>query len=279
VALAATDRHYDVLGLDVRVVCDDVEAQHALDDLLEPFAVGSASDGGPWRRFDLTVDPSGGRSLLRDGDVIAHASSWISMIGALLIALNRDAIDAFAGFATHAGCVASGQDVIAFPGYSGAGKTTLTAACLLHDLDYVSDEALCIHRAGGGEVVPYPRPLALARDAWQLLARSDLSDAGLAVGEDESVVRADQLGARRATGELHVAHIVELRRRAGRTRLVPQPRQRGLALLLSMSFNHFKEPRESFEVASILAAGSSSWRLEYADPLDAAALLRAELAG
>ncbi len=46
-----------------------------------------------------------------------------------------------------------------------------------------------------------------------------------------------------------------------------------------MSFNHFKEPRESFEVASILAARSSSWRLEYADPLDAAALLRAELAG
>ena len=152
--------------------------------------------------------------------------------------------------------------MVAFPGVSGAGKTTLTAACLLHDLDYVSDEALCIHRAGRGEVVPYPRPLALARAAWQLLARSDLSDAGLDVGDDESIVRADRIGGRTATGELHVAHIVDLRRRAGRARLVPLPRQRGLALLLSMSFNHFKEPashsRSRRSSRRALPAGGSS---------------------
>ena len=273
-----TDRRYDVLGLDVRVVCDDVEAQPALDDLLEPFAVGPPADGAPRCRFDLTVDLNGRRVLLRDGDLVAYDPSWSSIVGALLVALNRDAIDAFAGFAAHAGCVASGRDVIAFPGVSGAGKTTLTAACLLHDLDYVSDEALCIHRAGRDQVVPYPRPLALDRAAWQLLARTDLGDAGLDVGDDESIVRADRIGPGVASGELRVAHIVELRRRAGRPRLVPLPRQQGLASLLSMSFNHFKEPRESFEVASILAAGSYSWRLEYADPLDAAALLRDELA-
>jgi hypothetical protein len=271
-----TDRRYDVLGLDVLVTCEDDEAACALDELLHPFAVTAPVDGRPRCLFDLTVDGSGGRVLERHGELVARDASWERVLAALLVALNREAIDAYAGFATHAGCVAAGQAVIAFPGVSGAGKTTLTAACLLRGLDYVSDEALCVPPSATG-VAPYGRPLALTRSAWTLLARGDLGEAGLDAGDGESVVTPSRIGARIAAGELQLAHVVELRRRVGRPRLLPLPRQRGLASLLSMSFNHFKHPRQSFEVASSLAAGSSSWRLDYSDPLEAAALLQAEL--
>jgi len=270
------DEHYDVVGLDVLVHCDEDDALAALHDLLGPFA-RAAPDRHPLIRFDLTVEPSGVRVLERNGEVVARDVSWPRVVGALVVELNRDAIDAFVGFAAHAGCVAAGEDVIAFPGLSGAGKTTLTAACLLAGFDYVSDEALCV-RGRGPAVAPYAKPLTLARSACALLERVDLGDAGLSVGGDEEMVTVGQLGASVAGGELNLVHIVELSRRHGPARLLPQPRQRGLASLLSMSFNHYKRPRDAFDVASNLAAGCATWRLEYSDPLAAAALLRAELA-
>jgi hypothetical protein len=151
----------------------------------------------------------------------------------------------------------------------------MTAACMLAGFAYVSDEALCIDPAQA-QITPYPKSLALARSAGRLLGRPDLLEAGLDVG-DETIVSPAQLGAEVATGELRLAHVVELVRAEGPPQLVPQPRQRGLAALLSLSFNHYKQPRTSFEVVSSLATGFASWRLEYADPRSAAALLRAEL--
>jgi hypothetical protein len=67
----------------------------------------------------------------------------------------------------HAGVVAAGGAAIAFPGPSGAGKTTLTVACLLAGLEYGSDEALCLDWETGA-VLPYPRPLALTPAAAEL---------------------------------------------------------------------------------------------------------------
>ena len=66
----------------------------------------------------------------------------------LLALLNRTALAQCRSYAVHAGAVARSGAVTAFPAVSGAGKTTLTAACLRSGFDYVSDEALVLATDG-----------------------------------------------------------------------------------------------------------------------------------
>ena len=181
--------------------------------------------------------------------------------------------DAFSGLAMHAGVVASAGAVVAFPAESGTGKSTITAACGLAGFDYVSDEALCIDPRDG-RVVVYAKPMALAASGWAMIGADTAS--GIDDGT-EVVMTADQLHIPIAGGDLRLAHVIELVRGVEPTRLVEHARQESLALLLRMSFNHYKHPRQSFELASQLAASSRSWRLEYTDPRPTAELLRAAL--
>ncbi len=276
---AANIRRFDALGRQFGVRCDDPRSQDALDHLLAPFAALTADHPPKGPVIDLAAGPTGGWVVQRAGAVVTTSPSWETAVTALLAELNHDAVDAFAGFAVHAGVVAMDGVAVALPGTSGAGKSTLTAACVLAGFDYVSDEALCIDRERG-RVVPYPKPLSLSRSSWDLLGRTDTAGAALRLEDaDELTIAVADLGGRVAEPEpeLRLGHVVELTRRDGSPRLVAQPRQVALALLLSMSFNHYKEPQASFELASRLAAECSAWRLEYDDPRSAAELLRVEL--
>ena len=247
-----------------------------LEDLLAPFAQLPADVSSPLRQFDLSVDPAGVRVLERDGRVIVRSRSWEMAFGALLVELNREGIRNFAGFAVHAGAVATADAVLAFPGESGAGKSTLTAACLLAGFDYVSDEALCIDYASS-HVVAYPKPLGLSRSGWAMIGGPARTATGVGVDDGEKVMLTSaELGARVSGTDLHLGHVIELARRDGPPRLVAQPRQRVLAQLLSLSFNHYKRPVASFDLVSSLAANCAGWRLDYSDPRSAAELLRTE---
>ena len=79
---------------------------------------------------------------------------------------NRALLDQCPHLAVHAAVLAAAGGVIALPGESCAGKSTLAAACTVQGFGYLSDEALVL--TSEGTVVPYPRPIALS--SWSRTA-------------------------------------------------------------------------------------------------------------
>jgi hypothetical protein len=265
----AGESAYAALGLRFTVSADEAEIDRAVD-----VFVGSAVDGGG---ADYRVSRRApGYVLTRDGDLVACTKSWEHAVGALLVDLNARAINAFGGFAVHAGAVAIGDDVIVFPAPSGAGKSTMTAAALRAGCAYVSDEALCLAPASGS-VVPYPKPIALSAPGWAMSGWRDRVGDGLDDGE-KVVLTPAQLGVRIASGRARCAHIVLLERGAAPLRLTPVSRAEGLRTMLRMSFNHYKAPETAFRLASEVATRAQVWQLEYSDPRAAADHLATQLA-
>jgi hypothetical protein len=236
-----------VLGSPFRIDCPDQELAAELRRLLVPFA-------------DATGD--------RAAEVIAA-----STVDRALAELNIAALAGAGCLALHAGVVARGGRVVAFPGPSGIGKTTLTLACLLAGLDYASDEALCLDWDTGA-VAAYPRPLALSPDAARL-AGADLP--GDPADEAEVILTAADVGAALATAPLTLTHLVLPQRAAG-TALTPAPRSAAVAELLRRSFTSHKRPGEAFRLLHRTVATTTCWWLDLADPREAAAALAALLA-
>lgn len=253
------------------------EVGEAIDHLLAPFRRSSCGVPGR-RRYSLVAARAGTsdhHSLYRDCSVQSRAVTWASLADGLLAELNGQAIDGFAEFAVHAGVVAAGDRVIAFPAESGEGKSTMTAACLAAGFDYVSDEALCVEFASG-RVLPYPKQVTLSEHSRSLLGIS-MPGVHLEGEHPEAGFRPEELGAATAEGELRLADVVRLVRHDGPPRLRPLAASEGMGLLLRMSFNHYKRPAESFELVSRLARHSRAWELQYDHPGPAAALLRERL--
>jgi hypothetical protein len=236
-----------VLGSPFRIDCPDHGLATELRRLLAPFA-----------------DPAGNRAA----EVIAG-----STVDRTLADLNIAALAGAGCLALHAGVVARGGQVVAFPGPSGIGKSTLTVACLLAGLDYASDEALCLDWDTGA-VGAYPRPLALTPDAARL-AGVDLPDPP---PDGEVVLTAADLGATIAAAPLTLTHLV-LPQRGAETALRPAPRSAAVAELLRRCFTSHKRPGEAFRLLHRTAADTTCWWLSLADPREAAAALAALLAG
>jgi len=253
-----------VLDTDVVVHVTDAGVEHAVRHLFAPFTAPTAP----------TAPPDGG---VRE----VTADAGLSVVAAEINAL---ALAGVGCFAVHAGAVASGGSVVAFPAASGAGKTTLTAACLLAGLAYVTDEALCLDWTDGS-VRPYPRPLALS--PWSAAAvglpatpagSADVGRADVGPADAEVLVTAADLGAPVAAGPLRTAHVVLLDRPGGPAGLRPATRSAGVAELLRRSFTHWHRPERAFELAHEALADASVWRLSpsvpAADATAIAALLR-----
>lgn len=274
----ATERYFNVLGTRFQVRATTQHVGERVDELLRPFSRPRCGVPGR-RRYSLVLDSnneSASRILYQDCRPVHRSGSWAAAVGALLGELNRGAIEQFDGFAVHAGVVSSAGRALAFPASSGDGKSTLTAACVAAGFDYVSDEALCLDFVTG-RVMPYPKPLMLS--PW---SREAVGLGGLPARFDdehdelELPVLADQLGAR-LSQEAELCHVVQLVRADGLPRLTELPRSETMGQLLRMSFNHYKQPRQAFDLVGRVARASRAWRLEYGEPRAAAELLMARL--
>jgi hypothetical protein len=211
--------------------------------------------------LDLGVTPASGppEHVVTIGDVS-------DPVGTALAELNQVAIESVGCFAVHAGVVALHGRVAAFPAASGRGKSTLTAACVQAGLGYVSDEALLLE--DDLAVRPYPRAIALS--PWSL---ERLSLAPAAPGLLERSVPPAELGSVEPAGPLRLAHLVRLRLGAA-TELHALPPSAGVELLLGMAFNHFRDRRRAFEVATAAASACRTWDLAVADPAEGARAVR-----
>jgi hypothetical protein len=190
-------------------------------------------------------------------------------VAELVAHLNATALSRVDCLAVHAGVVARGGQVVAFPASSGSGKSTLVAACLRTGLDYVSDEALCIDWTTAA-IRGYPRPIALSTWACTLLGLPGPEDSTLL----ERFATPAELTADLAPEPLTLAHIVLLDRQPGvSAELRPATRQETAAALLERSFTHWKHPERAFDLAHYLATTAQPWRLTLGDPRAAAPLL------
>jgi hypothetical protein len=228
--------------------------------VLRPFLLppeGSTS-GGPGAR--LAGRPAG--------------ADPVRAVGQLLAELNAAALEAADCLAVHAGAVSSGGRVVAFPGPSGIGKSTLTACCLRAGMEYVSDEALCLSWDTGA-VIGYPRAVALSR--WSA------AELGLPAPStvEEVLATAADLGATVAAGPLVLAHVVLVERTGGRTTSVLHRAARGdaVAELLRRSFTHWRRPDRAFALAHEVMRQAQAWRLALGDLPSAAALVGTLLDG
>lgn len=194
--------------------------------------------------------------------------------GVLLSAVNGAVLARTSYLAVHAGVVAVEGRNVAFPGRSGVGKSTLTAACLRRGCDYLSDEALCLDPETA-LVHPFPRPLALDARSWSLLA--DAPEEAHQRVQAERIIAAEEFGARSVSEPSPLHEIVLPVRGSDRLELGAVPRGDAIAALLRHAFNHYRMPVPALDVVHRVVAGARVWRLSYSDPLAAAALLRTTL--
>lgn len=261
---------YRILGTSVRVQTQQADFGRQLGHLWKPFS-NTSTAARSLDTFALTVGDGGRLILYHDCVRVAGPRDVLDAIRITSAELNRHVISRYRGLSFHAGVVASPSGVIAFPGESGVGKTTLVAAVASAGLRYVSDEALCVDSVTL-RVIPYPRPLALGPWAMQHLG----------IGFDnriEEIVEPNRFAPVAMDERLPISHVVSFRRRPGPSRLTPLPRSNTVTALLANSFNHYKDPPGTFDVVTQLARQSESWLLEYEDAFDAAGLLTDRLIG
>jgi len=222
--------------------------------------------------------PPNAAILTVGGQDFTHALS------AFAVGVNAFALSSCADLAVHAGVLHTGGATMALPGTSGAGKSTLTAACVRAGMGYVSDEALCLPYETSG-VRAYPRPIALSLWSMKALGLADvaassklnwtleLPDATALPNVTEFIVAASTLGETCLTpGPLR--HVVVPRRSSERAAvLTPLHRADAVALMLKLSFNHFRRPADAFELMTETVRAADVWELSYSDPVEAALLL------
>jgi hypothetical protein len=214
-----------------------------------------------------------GDTVLLDDAPVAPVPTPADALDALLMALNARSVGDSPGLSVHAGVVARGAVAVAFPGASGQGKSTLTAACLRAGLDYASDEALVLPWNGAGAVLPYLKPLTLS--AWSA------AEAGVAPPRDGRLERAvppGELGAACARPPLRLGHLLLLERGGGPATLEPAARADGAAALLRNAFNHYAAPARALALAGAAMGEAACWTLRYDRPGPAAALVAELLA-
>lgn len=146
--------HY--VGIErVQFTSDDADLLAAVDHLLGPLAGPS----GP--TVSLRLDRGSHGVVLVGQGAEQRFSSAAEFLDHAPSVLNRVAATTRLCLSLHAGAVRSpaGSSVV-LPAVSGGGKSTLTAALVLHGWDYITDEAVGV-LASPLAVIGYPKPLAL----------------------------------------------------------------------------------------------------------------------
>ena len=213
-------------------------------------------------RHIIQIADEGPFSAYRDCVKLSIETDFDDTLANVIGGLNRAVIESLDPFAVHSGVVRSGERLIALPAQSGNGKTTLTAALLQRGFEYLSDEALVLRDAT--TVLPYPKPLALS--PW---SRETL---GLGAAEVETLFTPEELGTSVGDGGA-LTDVVLASYGAAHPEMTQAPGSEGMAALIRLSFNHYKNPEKAFRTASQVASSVRVWRLSYTTPQEGAELL------
>lgn len=179
--------HVQAFGCKIRVAAGCLEGRTILERYVFPFSPRTDNVAGQSDvvvRIDRVAEQF---QLSADGVVVATAGSAMSLVPALVRALDDAVIQRLTGFrAVHAGAVVLGKRALLLPGVTHAGKSSLVAELIRRGATYFSDEYALIDLEG--RVHPYPRPLLLrngSREQHPMLpgeCRARVGDAPAPVG-------------------------------------------------------------------------------------------------
>lgn len=257
--------------------CQDAE----LGQFLEAFLGAFPSAGEA--RTQLHLVQVGGRWVAYENGARTVSSGSVPALARWMVwQLNRMALAApSADVLVHAAVASLDGRAVILPGRSGAGKTTLAAALALAGWTYLSDEVAVIG-AGGAEVRPYPRPLALEPGSWDLVPKAvNRWPVGVPhLVRDLRLVLPASLGTAGPAGPAVPVAIVFPEVGAGaRTRLEPLGRAEALERLLPLTFNLAGLGTVGFDRLAGCVRRAVCRRLVLDGVRDAPALLAAVLAG
>lgn len=154
----------------------------------------------------------------------------------------------------HAGVVAAGGRAVVLPGFTFAGKTTLTRALVEAGAVYYSDEFAVID--ANGLVHPYPKPLSIRR-----------RDGSGRTTETSP----ESLGARTGCVPVPVGLVAVTSYRPG-ARISPQPLASGPALLamLGHTIPARTRPQQAISVLKAALREATVWKSDRGEAADAA---------
>jgi hypothetical protein len=257
---------FDALGHVFAVSCDDPGLAAVIERAFAALAV--LGDPAGWyrvRRHDDRFDLSwGGETLVSSADC-STVLSWLQWD------VNRRAVlAADADLVLHAGCVARDGRAIVVSGASGVGKSTLVAAFVAQQCDYVTDEALPVE-ISTGHVRAFPRPLALDDHSLDLLPEI----APLRAPPDHAthkrlVMMKPGLDVREHP-RLEVAMVLFPERDAsGLTVMEPVSRGEAVVRLAGNAFNFPSHGRDAIDALARMVQGANAYRIVGDDPRAAA---------
>ena len=233
-------------------------------------------------RVQTRARPSNTFSIARRDQVTLYrdckAQMWHEEEGPVVLqflaALNRAAVDATRYFSVHAAVLGKGRRVVAVAGDSGSGKSTLAAALAIRGWRYGSDESLSFD--DDGDVVPYAKPVTLNPWSWKEL---NLKPGDDFVSQVEAPFGIDELQGSPLENGMKLTDLVIPHITAGPPAIEALSPSEAVKTLLQLSFNHYRDGTQAFQVSTRVAATAQAWRLQMGSPLATAAFLDDVLAG
>jgi hypothetical protein len=228
-------------GFDVCLRTDSADVAALLPRFLTGFAVPSSQGsarlaaGRPER--DLTVlQPEGGEAfaIAVDGVVVDEAPNAAAAVGAVLYRLDWLASQVEDLLAFHSGAVERDGRVVLLAGFSGGGKSTLTAAVTQRGWRYLSDEVASVDPASLA-VYPFPKDLDLGDSGFEQLGVTGGAD----LGERKRKLPPSELGAVSDGGELSLVVLLDeqpLFAAPGRAGVVPLRPAEAMVALMPLVF-------------------------------------------
>jgi hypothetical protein len=194
----------------VRLCSDSAEVAARLPRFLTGFAdlgaQGAARRVGRPERHVAVLQPEGDEAfaVAVDGVVVDEAPDAAGVVGAALYRLDWLASQSEDQLAFHAGAVERRGRAVLLAGFSGGGKSTLTAAFTQRGWGYLSDEVALVDPASLS-VHPYPKDLDLGDGSLERLGVSG----GVDVGERKRKLPPGELGAVSSGGQVSLVVVLD----------------------------------------------------------------------
>lgn len=256
---------YEALGVRVTIDAPDPVA----DVLVEALTDLAAQAGDPGHAVVVRADGDATFAVTVDGEQRVGLLGLGATIHYTLVVLNEFAArHAVAdSVVLHAGVVAFGGRAVAIVGTSGAGKTTLTAACLLAGASLVAEEVCAVD--DHGTVWPYHRPLGLRPGGARALG---LAVRPLAADLPVPPVRAPEISS--LAGPTTLAGVMLVHRRPGALELVPLAPVDALVRLSGQTLGDGGCERQMFRRLDQFVRRHPVWAAAYDVTEDAVATVR-----
>lgn len=258
-----------------RIRCCDAELGHRLAAVLadlrtdeEPAQYYSIVDRGASRTGRYAVYWGDQRiNLTRSPETVAGLLLW--HVNAEVC---RTSCDDFV--LLHAAAASLSDRAVILPAPMESGKTTTVAGLVRRGFSYLTDEAAALDPATG-QVVAFPKALAVDAGSWEVLA--DLAEYDVGVKSNQwqlpvSAIRPEALVSRAVPRAI----VAPAYRPGERTRLEPVSRAEMVYWMADSTFHFQRNARRNLDVLSEVARACLCYRLVVSD-LDRAVDLVAEL--